>query len=126
MICLIPLIQFDKLHVGNVKSLTTLDWIAKFGFWISIIPLIEQLFIGYRLLFGTGGLEEAIMAAYEDATLDQLSIISRNLLRINIGLYDLSFLILLTYFIRPVKNKSLLIYYLTIIMNLNVNLLMMA
>ncbi|WP_281514881.1 O-antigen polymerase [Phocaeicola sartorii] len=126
MICLIPLIQFDKLHVGNVKSLTTLDWIAKFGFWISIIPLIEQLFIGYRLLFGTGGLEEAIMAAYEDATLDQLSIISRNLLRINIGLYDLSFLILLTYFIRPVKNKSLLIYSLTIIMTRNVTGLMMA
>lgn len=126
MICLIPLIQFDKVHVDTVKSLTALDGVAKFGFWISIIPLIEQVLIGYRLLFGTSGLEEAIMAAYEDATLDQLSVISRNLLRINIGLYDLSFLILFTYFIRPVKNRNILIYALVIIMTRNVTGLMMA
>lgn len=121
-----PIFKFEQQKIVQISSLTTLDKIAKFGFYISIIPFIEQIFLGYHLIFSSGNIETAIMSAYEDATLDQLSFVTRNLLRINIAVYDLSFLILLTCLIRPQKDKKILLFVLFIIITRNLTGIIMA
>lgn len=122
VITLIPLIQFDKSNVCKVTyNLSILNNIVKVGFYLSIIPFVEQFLQIPMLLsqMNSGGLGDVMVAAHDTGSLDNLSFISRNLLRVNIAIYDLCFLILLVHFMQPRKNTKMIFYLIVILLTRN-------
>lgn len=122
IITLAPLIQFDRSNICKVSyKLDTLNNIVTIGFYLSIIPFIEQFAQIPMLLseMNSGGLGDVMVAAHDTGSLENLSFISRNLLRVNIAIYDLCFLILLLYFLEPRKNKKMIFYIIIILLTRN-------
>ena len=99
----IPIFEFDKKRIDTIEYDPKLIYrIAVFGFVISIIPFLEQAFLA-RSLFDS--VTVALDLHDEEGGMDKLSSISRFLLRINISLYDLSFVILLLLLLEKKKRK---------------------
>lgn len=118
-ITLIPLYQFDKSYITDFKYNDDLfAKIALFGFIISIEPFFEQLILSHGLVTG-GDLGETMVEMHDEGSLDNMSFIGRNMLRLNIALYDLSFIILFIEFLKSEKNRKVLFYLSFIILTRN-------
>lgn len=125
----IPIHRFDSSNIICIKSdFYTLKKIAKFGFYISIIPFLEQVIQipGIIQSASSGDLAEAMLVLHDEGTMDSLSFISRNLLRINIALYDLSFLIILVFLINGINDKKIYFYLFLVILTRNITGLMLG
>lgn len=122
IITLIPLLQFDGSNIRDFKyNPKILNKIAFFGFVVSIAPFFEQIMIAPELM-GGGAVEdlgESMGDLHDNATLDNLSFLGRNGLRLNIAIYDLSFIILFLQFLRKKKNKMVIFFLFVIIVTRN-------
>ena len=120
-ITLIPLYWFDKSNITGFKyDIKTLDKIALFGFIVSIWPFFEQLLMIPSLLGGFGSdLGEIMVDLHDEGNIENMTFVGRNLLRINIAIYDLSFIILLIQFIENKKSQKTLFFILIIILTRN-------
>lgn len=118
-VTLIPLFQFDRSKVTEFRyDENILAKIALLGFIISIEPFFEQLLISHSLVTG-GDLGETMVELHDESSLDNMSFVGRNMLRLNIAVYDLSFIILFIQFLKPNKNKKVMFYLLFIILTRN-------
>lgn len=119
LITCLPIFKFDKLNFTKVDcNLSFLYKICTFGFIISIIPFFEQLALAHDL-FSASSVADVALELHDEADLEGLSIISRNLLRVNIAIYDLSFLALLLLFLQKKKNRFAIFCVLFIIATRN-------
>lgn len=89
----IPIFNFDKSKVTHIEyDNNFLVTICKFGFFISIIPFFEQLFSASHLLLGGNDLAQMALSLHDDNDgMENLSLLSQLLLKVNIAIYDLSF-----------------------------------
>lgn len=117
----IPIFNFDKSKVTHIEyDNNFLVTICKFGFFISIIPFFEQLFSASHLLLGGNDLAQMALSLHDDNDgMENLSLLSQLLLKVNIAIYDLSFLMLLVFFLQNKKNNFALFCIIFIIATRN-------
>lgn len=117
----IPIFNFDKTKVTHIEyDNDFLIKICKFGFFISIIPFSEQLFSASHLFLGGNDFGQMALSLHDDNDgLENLSLLSRLLLKVNIAIYDLSFLMLLVFFMQKKKNNFALFCIIFIIATRN-------
>lgn len=121
LISLLPVFQFDNSKVVKFKyNDELLKKIAIFGFFVSIIPFVEQL-LSIPSLIGGGNVDlgESMVDLHDNATLDNMSFLGRNGLRLNIAIYDLSFIILFIQFLKEKKDKIVIFCLFFIIITRN-------
>ena len=123
LITCIPIFNFDNTKITKIDyDIGFLYTICKIGFIISIIPFCEQLLHAHSLFLGESGDDIAQVAFSlhdENDGLEGISFLSRNLLRVNIAIYDLSFVMLIIFFLQSKKNKFAIFCILFIIVTRN-------
>lgn len=121
LITCIPIFRFDVSKVSEIGyNNDFLLKVCKIGFLISIIPFFEQLITASHTLIGAGDFAQTALALHDDNDgIEKLSIISQLLLKVNIAIYDLSFLILLVLFMQKKKNNFAIFCILFIITTRN-------
>lgn len=122
LITLVPLFQFDHSKVRSFKyNPKILDAIAVLGFLVSIIPFFEQILLAPAIMGGVAleDIGDTMVSLHDDATLDNMSFLGRNGLRLNIAIYDLSFVILFVQFLQKKKSYKILLCCFVIIATRN-------
>lgn len=105
LITCIPLFQYDKANIKTIEcNYKFLNIVCKVGFFISIIPFFEQLTMAGST-YGGDFADAALDLHDTGGMLDEMSFIGRNLLRLNMAVYDLTFIILLILLLQKRKNK---------------------
>lgn len=120
-ITLFPIWQFDTSHVCHFKyDVKLLDKMVRWGALLSAIPFWEQMtMIPSLVMGGESDLGETMVDLHNNGVLDEMSFVGRNLLRLNIAIYDLTFIILFIQFIRERKNKVVILSCFFIIITRN-------
>ena len=122
VLTLLPLYQFDTSKIRVFKyNLSKLNNIIKWGALLSIFPLIEQIAYIPSLVFGHGvDLGESLVDMHNDGgVLNQLSFIGRNLLRVNIAIYDLAYIVLFVNLLQDKVDRKTIMSVLIILLTRN-------
>ena len=117
-----PIYKFDKSRIVGINyDLAFLRKIAIFGLIISIYPLMEQILLIPKLWAAQGGdFSDAVSSLHDENSIDDImSGLGRNLLRVNIALYDLSFILLIVFFMQPKRDRLAIFSLLVILLTRN-------
>lgn len=126
LIAMVPVFKYDKLKINKIQySSKTLEFFCIFAFFLSIIPLVEELAHANLLFQGGNDVAETFSDIHDDNTKgNYLSFLGKTCLHILRWIYEL--VLLSSFFVMKSKKKLAIAGIITSIITINLYSLTMS